>query len=344
MNRHGLARPAAARIMAERPPAPTAAAPVPRGRPRRPPARRSSWRSIPYFMLLLLAGLGLLMLYTSRKPGDAAATAAPQPAAGAGRTAAERPAATAAGAEHARSPATTTDADATDEPAAGTWERLADAPAAFTLSALPDDGVTAGLVELPQRDEAVQHSSGGGRDDAVSLGTLEGEPLLRLSIYRPGHEEVPAPSFYIDVARRAGEAGLSVRRLAATADIDTRFGPVAAADVVFGSRQGDRACIVFRRLGAEPMVRISGWLCGAGLKQPTPGELACVLDGVRWALTEEPGLASIFNGKVSRPGCKPAAPATTGAIAATVDDSAPVVAPAAKSPPRKSKRRRHRHR
>jgi hypothetical protein len=105
------------------------------------------------------------------------------------------------------------------------WQPLADAK--------PRYGVDApALKGLAQGFEARRHANG-GREDKLVYGVFEGdEPYLRLAVFR-GPEEAAAPrSFFIDLARRAGEAGLGVIRTARPASVATKLGMLEAAEIV----------------------------------------------------------------------------------------------------------------
>src|SRR4051794_18051164 len=80
------------------------------------------------------------------------------------------------------------------------WQPLADAKPRYVVDA-------PALKGLAQGFEARRHANG-GREDKLVYGVFEAdEPYLRLAVFR-GPDEAGAPrSFFIDLARRAGEAG-----------------------------------------------------------------------------------------------------------------------------------------
>src|SRR6185436_6502652 len=74
-------------------------------------------------------------------------------------------------------------------------------------------------------------------EDKLVYGVFEAdEPYLRLAVFR-GPDEAGAPrSFFIDLARRAGEAGLGVIRTARPATMATKLGTLEAAEIVLVDR------------------------------------------------------------------------------------------------------------
>jgi len=127
--------------------------------------------------------------------------------------------------------------------------------------------------------EARRHTTGGGREELHLLGT-PGAPggQARILLYRPGSES-PAPgTFYLDLARRAAEAGLPVARSAMPVPMLTKFGPAETADVVLGTDATAQACLAFRLIAEDTELRISGWACGSSERPLDRLWLACTLD------------------------------------------------------------------
>src|SRR4051794_17975538 len=81
------------------------------------------------------------------------------------------------------------------------WQPLLGATPLFAADA-------AELRDLPASFEARRHASG-GREDKLALGVFESEPpYARLALFRGNRDPGLASSFFVDLARRAGEAGL----------------------------------------------------------------------------------------------------------------------------------------
>ena len=122
-----------------------------------------------------------------------------------------------------------------------------------------------------------------GREDAVVVGALgEAGPHLRL-VLRRGPALRPS-SFFLDLARRAGEVGLSVARSGRAEAVPTRFGPAEAAEAVLVGAVG-RTCLAFRFEGREVGWSAAGWLCGPTGRPATGERLACLLDRLTLAPT-----------------------------------------------------------
>ncbi len=128
--------------------------------------------------------------------------------------------------------------------------------------------------------QARRHASGGGRQDILTFGGFgEPGPYVRLVIHRVGGEYVPETSFFVDVARRAAEAGLAVTRSLAPAGLPTRFGTFETADVSLASgSSSEPTCLGFRMSVTKPDMRISGLACGSHAKPMERVQLTCLLD------------------------------------------------------------------
>lgn len=132
------------------------------------------------------------------------------------------------------------------------------------------------LKALPQIHEARQHANG-GREDKLVYGVFESdEPYLRLAVFRGAREADRPASFFLDLARRAGEAGLAVVRSGRATAVSTKLGTLETADIVLAD-SFERACLAFRLQHAEIGLSAHGWYCAPaesrGLSDP-----ACLLD------------------------------------------------------------------
>ncbi len=272
------------------------------------PARKGSWRGVAALSTLLLGGFAAFMVMSGGDdPAAPAPNQAPARASAEGPVTLERPAVvqTVSGQDAARSG----EADARTagqpekSPAAG-WVAASEEQPAFRLDPLPQLPGTAalrGLMAMTGAVEGVRHASGGGRDDALIIGDAgQAGPLLRLSLYRPGSEPQPGGSFFVDVARRAGEAGMWVERFAPLPSLETRLGPVDVALARFGGHAGARSCVTFKQMRSQPDLRLSGWICLDGDAPPAPEAAACVIDAVRWQRDQdEPQIAALFTANAS---------------------------------------------
>ena len=153
---------------------------------------------------------------------------------------------------------------------------------------------TAELRDLPVSFEARRHASG-GREDKLAFGVFESEaPYVRLALFRGSRDPGLASSFFVDLARRAGDAGLGLTRMGQASGLTTKFGEIETAEVVL-SDSLERRCLGFRFGKAEAGFSGHGWYCGAAAAPPEPRELACLVDGLRLgAGVEDQALAALF--------------------------------------------------
>jgi hypothetical protein len=125
---------------------------------------------------------------------------------------------------------------------------------------------------------------GGLREDNLTLGQFaSGEPYLRLDIRQTNGEKRGVPDFYLDLARHAASAGLSVAKISQPTQLSTRFGSFEVADIRLSQASGEvapteRACLAMRLAGARQPVEIAGLSCGAPGKPLDRRALGCILD------------------------------------------------------------------
>jgi hypothetical protein len=167
------------------------------------------------------------------------------------------------------------------------WQPLAEAKPRFTVEA-PE------FRALPRGFEA-RRRAGGGREDKLVHGTFEsGDAYLRLTVFRGPLE--PEASFFIELARRAGEAGLGVLRTGRPSSIRTKLGPLETAEAVLADGI-ERPCRAFR-LRHEAGLSLHGWHCAAsgsaGAEAPRLAEAACVVDRLAIVAGDDPDLKAVF--------------------------------------------------
>ncbi|MFC4174128.1 hypothetical protein ACFOYU_19080 [Microvirga sp. GCM10011540] len=143
---------------------------------------------------------------------------------------------------------------------------------------------------LPLRVQAREHVSG-GREDTLVLGGFGEAGHGRISVVQ-GFTE-PSRSFFVDIVRRAAEAGLSVTRDAQSRLVPTKFGPVEAAAVTLAGAS-EQECQAFRFADPEANFAFQGWLCGGGEQAVEEAQLACLIDKVSLLRTDDPSLKAIF--------------------------------------------------
>ena len=128
--------------------------------------------------------------------------------------------------------------------------------------------------------EARRHATGGGREDFLTYGEFDGKTaFVRLAVTRHGSEKMAAPTFYVDMARRAAAIGVSIDRADPPTPQSTRFGEfeMAAMSMLKGRLARDN-CRGFRFSVPPSGVAIAGFACGADGKPLSGSELACAID------------------------------------------------------------------
>lgn len=184
------------------------------------------------------------------------------------------------------------------------WQPIANAGPVYTLDGVEPRALTSlrsaidwteGRVKpaegkVPLKQETRRHEAG-GREDVLTLGGTPESAHLRIEIRRGVPEPAPT-SFYIDLVRRAAEAGLAVARAATPVQIATKFGPVEAAPALF---EGRGSCFAFRFAHPDLAFRIAGWLCGARDRPVDEEGLVCAIDRLVLAPgVEDPTLRVLF--------------------------------------------------
>jgi hypothetical protein len=141
---------------------------------------------------------------------------------------------------------------------------------------------------------AARRDSFDAREDALTFGAAEadGRPHFRLVAHR-SPEPQPTASFFVDLARRAADAGLAVARSAPADGLRTKFGTAEAADVVLAGGS-ERACLAFRFAHQDIAWRLGGWLCGTEGRPAGRRQLACLLDSVSLRAADDASLKVLF--------------------------------------------------
>jgi hypothetical protein len=136
--------------------------------------------------------------------------------------------------------------------------------------------------------EARQHTSG-AREDTLTLGRFGDARHGRITLIQGSTE--PPRSFFVDIVRRAAQAGLAVSRNAQSRMIATKFGPVeAAAMTLVGKSEQD--CQTFRLIDWESDFGFQGWICDADAWDDA--QLACFIDGIALGNAASPSLKALF--------------------------------------------------
>jgi hypothetical protein len=152
---------------------------------------------------------------------------------------------------------------------APSWQPIGDAKPHYALD-------LAELKGLSATHEARRHAKG-GREDKLAYGIFESEQAyLRVAVFRGPQEAERPASFFLDLARRAGEAGLAVVRSGRIGTVETKLGTMETAEAVL-SDSVERACLAFRLRHAELGLAVHGWHC-AGAEAQAPSHPVCIVD------------------------------------------------------------------
>ncbi|RFB79284.1 hypothetical protein [Methylovirgula sp. 4M-Z18] len=180
------------------------------------------------------------------------------------------------------------------------------------------------------------NTASGGRMDTLSLGRFgAADGYSRLTVYRPGDEALPTSSLFVDMARRASDAGFAVLRDAVPFAFQTRFGAFEAAEIMVSDGKVNTSCLGFRRAAVGEPVLIDGFTCGD--QTPDAARTACLIDGLRLASADEdPTLQAFFAPSTQQPTLCPTDPPAVAEAPSAQTEPAPL------PPERRAGRWRHR--
>jgi hypothetical protein len=136
-----------------------------------------------------------------------------------------------------------------------------------------------------------RHVSGGGRQDILTWGELEGTSShLLVEIYRPVAERTGFEAPEHEIAARV--EGIDAGSIKPAGEMETKFGAVSLVEF---STKSERQCLGFVRAYDNPQLQILGWHCISGAA-PVERELAaCALDRLALvAAASEPKLRELF--------------------------------------------------
>jgi hypothetical protein len=147
---------------------------------------------------------------------------------------------------------------------------------------LPIYGIDAPHLKALPFAFAARRDAAGAREDTLAFGAFDrqAEPHLRVILHRSPHPEPPEPSLFLDLARRASEAGLAVVRSTPAEGLATKFGVMEASETTLSesSESSERACLAFRFAHQDIGFRAAGWMCPPQGQAMDRQELACTLE------------------------------------------------------------------
>ena len=187
------------------------------------------------------------------------------------------------------------------------WTDLSDAPRRYIIGANL-------FGREPDFYTARRHTAGGGRLDQLVYGSpAESGPYLRLTFYRPLDEPVGRASFWLEMARRAGEAGLALERSPPVPEIArSRIGPFEVGVLKATGAGSPRECLGFRQQAVRPELVISGIAClGDGAADPVFAReaLVCALEAITLSQGEKDGELLAYFERGEEPVCGSGRPA-----------------------------------
>jgi hypothetical protein len=149
--------------------------------------------------------------------------------------------------------------------------------------------------EPPAILSARRHSSG-AREDSLAVGAFDRTDGRHLHLIVGRATPENGASLFVEIARRAAEAGLSAARVALKPDLESKFGTLEAAEAVLASAAEIRACLVFRFADRDSGFRFAGWFCdrAADARSGDGQDLACALDRLTLRSAEDPLLNVLF--------------------------------------------------
>jgi hypothetical protein len=178
------------------------------------------------------------------------------------------------------------------------WQQVPNAAPIFAVDAPALKGQPATLE--------VRATRRGAREDVLGFGAFADAtiPFVRLVVTRSPGDAPPPSSLFVDLVRRAAEAGMAVTRSAPGAALATKFGVFEATPIVLGA-EVPRACIGFRGQHADVAFRVLGWFCGSGAAPATREALVCIVDGLSLAdSAADPALTVMFAHAERRRECR----------------------------------------
>ena len=127
---------------------------------------------------------------------------------------------------------------------------------------------------------ARRHVIGGGREDVLALGTLDGAaPAIRLRIFRRGTEPAADVPLFAALVHEAAQAGLAVGRSSLPDVLPTRFGRFEVADITLTRKDGAATpCGGFRLALDKPALSISGLACGRHVAPMSRQAMGCLIE------------------------------------------------------------------
>lgn len=174
-------------------------------------------------------------------------------------------------------------------------------------------------------DYTARRHTFGGREDVLTLGTLDGDkPALRLRIFRRADEAPLQVPLFAALAHEAAQVGLAIGRSGLPDLLPTRFGRFEIADVSLARKEGAAApCDGFRLILDKPALTITGLACGHRGAALSQADVGCLIERLDVASArDDRDLVDFFAGSELRRNavCAGARMGPDGLHAAWLDD------------------------
>jgi hypothetical protein len=174
--------------------------------------------------------------------------------------------------------------------------------------------------DSPAVFEARLHASG-GQEDTITIGAFGDAGYSRIR-FASGLTEPQGRSLFVETARRAADAGLSVIRDAPSRMLKTKFGALEAASMTLSGPM-EQSCHAFRFVDPTAEFSFHGWLCGGDARSVDDAQLSCFVDRITLMGGDDLTLKAIFAEADAKPRtlCPPPgpAPARTAAMDSRLD-------------------------
>jgi hypothetical protein len=179
------------------------------------------------------------------------------------------------------------------------------------------------LARLPVKS-SVFTSSGIGRMEVRQYGRIHDRDLdMTLVMTMPPKDAAIAPNFAREIRGIKPLQSANATFTANYHDLETRFGPMRAAEMRVESDGQWKQCLVFVSRFSTDAIHLAGWYCNASGARPSAHGVACILD----RLTLESRLASADADAFMRPRAARSAHCGATPVAQTTDTRSRVPPP-----------------
>ncbi|MDP3545475.1 MAG: hypothetical protein Q8S29_04780 [Phreatobacter sp.] len=131
--------------------------------------------------------------------------------------------------------------------------------------------------------------------------------------------DMPSATTAEDLASVAADLGAAMQVTPSPLPLVTKFGPMAAADLMLDTDHGPKACLGFMLHAPDAALRIAGWVCNGGPEIVSRQEASCFIDRLFAVGVRDGAIGTLFaRAELARQPC-PAQVATTPPASAVTD-------------------------